>query len=88
MPVEPLVAKWESFGWWVKEIDGHDMRQIVDAFDMTDRLCGDSKPKCIVAHTTKGYGISNWEASHAHLGRGEEIVRGVEEGRAKYGKVQ
>jgi transketolase len=88
MPIEPLVDKWEAFGWYVKEIDGHDMRQIVDALDMCDRLYGDNRPKCIIAHTVKGFGVSNWEALHMHLGRGEEMMKGVREGRAKYGDVQ
>ncbi len=87
MPIEPFVEKWKSFGWWVKEIDGHDIREIIDTLDLTNRLYGDGRPKCIIAHTVKGYGISNWEAAHTHIGRGEEITRGVTEGRKKYGQI-
>jgi transketolase len=85
LPLEPFVDKWKAFGWWVKEIDGHDMRQIVDTFDLTHRLYGDNKPKCIIAHTVKGFGVDAWEKTHVHLGRGEEIMKGVREGRGKYG---
>ncbi|MBI4296191.1 MAG: transketolase [Chloroflexi bacterium] len=85
MPVEPFAAKWEAFGWWVKEIDGHDIREIVDTLDLTSKLYGDSKPKCIIAHTVKGYGIPVWEDTHVHIARGEGITRGIKEGRAKYG---
>ncbi len=85
MPIEPFVDKWKAFGWWATEIDGHNMREIVDALDLATRLYGDGKPKCIIAHTVKGYGIPTWEAAHTHIGRGEEIERGIKEGREKYG---
>jgi transketolase len=85
MPIEPFVEKWRSFGWWVKEIDGHNLREITDTLDLTNRLYGDNQPKCIIAHTVKGFGVSSWEAAHTHIGRGEEINRGVKEGREKYG---
>lgn len=87
MPIEPLVDKWKAFGWWVTEIDGHDLRQVVDALDMTVSLYGDNRPKVIIAHTIKGRGVSNWEELHIHLGRGNEMMKGVKEGRAKYGDV-
>lgn len=87
MLLEPFVEKWKSFGWHVVEIDGHNIREIVDTLDLVVNLYGDSKPKCIIAHTVKGYGVSHWEAAHTHIGRGEEISRGVAEGRVKYGEV-
>ena len=87
MNLEPFVEKWKAFGWWVTEIDGHDMRQVVDALDMTNRLYGDYRPKCIIAHTVKGHGIPAWESEHMHLGRGEIIMKGIQEGREKYGDV-
>jgi transketolase len=85
MQIEPLVDKWRAFGWWVTEIDGHDVGQVTDALALTDRMYGDNRPKCIIAHTVKGHGVSNWEEHHIHLGRGDEVLRGVAEGRAKYG---
>ena len=87
MNLEPFVEKWKAFGWWVTEIDGHDMRQIVDALDLTSRLYGDYRPKCIIAHTVKGHGIPSWESDHMHLGRGEVIMRGIKEGREKYADI-
>jgi transketolase N-terminal domain/subunit len=30
----PFKEKWESFGWWVKEIDGHNLREIIDTLDL------------------------------------------------------
>ncbi|OGN95561.1 MAG: hypothetical protein A2Y89_02145 [Chloroflexi bacterium RBG_13_51_18] len=87
MNLEPFVEKWKAFGWWVTEIDGHDLRQIVDALDMANKLYGDYRPKCIIAHTVKGHGIPAWETEHIHLGRGEVIMKGIREGREKYADV-
>ena len=56
MPLEDLRGKWESFGWNVIEIDGHDMGQILDALDEADTVKG--KPTVIIANTVKGKGIS------------------------------
>lgn len=53
---DPLPEKWRAFGWYVAEIDGHDMRAILDALDAVDRIAG--QPKMIIAHTIKGRGIS------------------------------
>ena len=65
--LEPLAAKWRSFGWHVVEIDGHNMREICDTLDYVDLLPG--RPKCIIAHTVKGKGVPEWEESHIHAGR-------------------
>ncbi len=88
MQIEPVVSKWRAFGWKVYEIDGHDFRQILDSLDLCAQQYGDNRPKVIIAHTIKGRGISNWEALHIHLGRGEEMMKGIQEGRAKYGDVE
>ena len=45
-----------SFGWHVIEIDGHDMRQILDALNQADYVKG--MPTVIVANTVKGKGVS------------------------------
>lgn len=87
MPMAPLGEKWQSFGWWVKEIDGHNLRELLDTLDLANNLYGDGKPKCIIAHTVKGHGIPTWEDSHAHLARGEGITIGLKEGRQLYGNV-
>lgn len=52
----PLIPKWESFGWEVIEIDGHNMEEILAALDKADSVKG--KPTVIVAHTVKGKGVS------------------------------
>jgi transketolase len=53
-----LAGKYRLFGWDVREIDGHDIDQIVAAFD-APREAG--KPRVLVAHTVKGKGISFME---------------------------
>ena len=52
----PLVEKWRAFNWNVIEIDGHNMKEIVTALDKADEAKG--QPTVIIAHTTKGKGIS------------------------------
>jgi len=56
MAIEPIIEKWETFGWNTLEIDGHNMKEIVEALDTAARAKG--KPTIIVAHTVKGKGIS------------------------------
>jgi len=52
----PLAVKLESFGWAVEEIDGHDMGQICKVLSPGAATTG--QPKCVIAHTNKGHGIS------------------------------
>lgn len=52
----PFAPKLQAFGWQVEEIDGHDHAQICRAISRETAAQG--KPKCIVAHTNKGNGIS------------------------------
>lgn len=49
-------AKFLSFGWYVMEIDGHNMREILEALDKADDLKG--APVVIIANTVKGKGVS------------------------------
>jgi transketolase len=59
MPLEPVAAKWKAFNWHVIEINGHDMRQILEALDTANEI--HNQPTMIVAHTTKGKGVSFME---------------------------
>lgn len=56
---DPIDAKFESFGWEVKHVDGHDFKQLSEAFGSMPFVSG--KPNLIVAHTIKGKGISYME---------------------------
>jgi len=57
--LEPLKAKWESFNWAVKEVDGHNMEEIISVLDKVPFEKG--KPNFVIAHTIKGKGISFME---------------------------
>ena len=59
MPLDPLVPKWEAFGWDTHEIDGHDIRQIVATVEKASAATG--RPSMIIARTTKGKGVSFME---------------------------
>lgn len=59
MNVEPLVERYRSFGWHVIQIDGHNMQQIVEAFDRAAGVHG--QPTVIIAQTVKGKGVSFME---------------------------
>jgi transketolase len=59
MNLEPLAAKWKAFGWHAIEIDGHDMGQILSAYEEARTVKG--KPTIIIAKTTKGKGVSFME---------------------------
>lgn len=59
MPLEDLHAKWESFGWHVQEIDGHNIESIIDAASMARAIT--NKPSVIIAHTIPGKGVDFME---------------------------
>lgn len=52
----PLIPKWEAFGWNVIEIDGHNVDEIIKSLDKADEVKG--KPTMIIANTIKGKAIS------------------------------
>jgi len=67
VPLEPLAEKWRSFRWRVIEIDGHDMRQVVEALE---RPPEPGRPTVIIAQTVKGKGVACLENSpRAHFTR-------------------
>jgi transketolase len=59
MPLEPLVEKWRAFRWHVLEVNGHNLRQVLEALDTAGEIHGE--PTVIIAHTTKGKGVSFME---------------------------
>ena len=67
MPLEPLVDKFESFGFHVLEIDGHNMRRILDSLDEVQAIYG--KPTLILAHTIPGKGVSFMETDFTWHGK-------------------
>ncbi|TYP89582.1 transketolase [Blastococcus xanthinilyticus] len=62
MTVEPIAARFESFGWETRRIDGHDLPGILAAFaSLPDADRG--RPQCIIADTVKGRGVRRMELS-------------------------
>lgn len=59
MPLEDLRAKWESFGWHVQEVDGHNIESIIDACSMARAIT--EKPSMIIARTIPGKGVEFME---------------------------
>lgn len=80
MGLEPIVAKWQAFGWHVIEIDGHNMRQILAAYEEAKTIKG--RPSIIIGHTIKGKGVSFMENVCDFHGRApteEEKEKALEE---------
>jgi transketolase len=77
--LEPFVDKWVSFGWEVRETDGHDHAALKRALAASS---ASGKPLCVMAHTVKGKGVSFMENTvlwHYRTAKGEEYDRALEE---------
>lgn len=59
MPLEDLRGKWESFGWHVLEVDGHNIESIIDAASTARAIT--NRPSVIIAHTIPGKGVDFME---------------------------
>ena len=55
MDMRPLAPKWEAFGWYAQEIDGHDLAAVIDAYGRSRNMKG--KPSVIIGRTQKGHPI-------------------------------
>jgi transketolase len=80
MSLEPLIQKWQAFGWHVIDIDGHDFDQILDALIEAEKTKG--RPTMITARTVKGKGVSFMENNVAFHGKAptpEEAQRALKE---------
>ncbi|RLG14088.1 transketolase [Candidatus Pacearchaeota archaeon] len=78
--LEPLKDKWVSFGWSVKEIDGHDFSEIEKTLSKVPFV--KNKPSVVIAHTIKGKGISFMEdqvAWHYKSPNEEQFKEGLQE---------
>jgi transketolase len=80
LALEPFADKWRSFGWTVLEADGHDHVQLRQAF--AEGAAVADRPICVLAHTTKGKGVSFMENSvlwHYRTARGSELAAALAE---------
>ena len=88
MPLEPLAQKLASFNLNVIEINGHDIRQIVGAFDAAKS--NTTKPTVIVAHTIPGKGYTKIEGDYHWHGKAPNSVEAEEaldQMRTLYGRL-
>ena len=56
LDIDPVAQKYRDFNWHVREIDGYDMAQILEALDEADTVT--DRPTLILSHTVKGKGVS------------------------------
>ena len=66
MPLENLREKWESFGWHVQEIDGNNVRAVINAVNFAKAV--ENKPCCIITHTIPGKGVDFMEYDYTWHG--------------------
>jgi transketolase len=67
MALEPLAEKWQSFGWVVREVDGHDVMAIIERIQELQQI--EKQPAILIAHTVKGKGVSFVEKDFTYHGR-------------------
>ncbi len=77
--LEPFIEKWQSFGWNVVQVDGHDVVALRKVFHTP---ISEHMPRVVIARTTSGKGVSiieNKQAGHYHVFSKEEYVRARKE---------
>ena len=80
LQLEPFADKWRSFGWSVQEVDGHNHDELYGVLSSTP--LSKKTPNCIIAHTTKGKGVSFMENSvlwHYRSPQGDEYQAALKE---------
>ena len=80
LALEPFCDKWKSFGWTVVEVDGHNHSELNDALSFKNQK--NEKPTVLIAHTTKGKGVSFMENSvlwHYRSPQGKEFEDAISE---------
>ncbi len=89
MPLEPFREKYESFGWHVIDVDGHNIEEFVDAIEQAKAIF--EKPTIIIAHTIPGKGIKEIEFDYKWHGKPpskEEADKFLKELRTLGGKIK
>jgi transketolase len=80
MPLERFADKWRAYNWEVLEINGHNVRQVLEALAMAQET--HHRPTVIIAHTTKGKGVSTMENKaqwHGIAPSDEQLAQAVAE---------
>lgn len=89
MPLENLRAKYEAFNWHVLEVDGHNIREFIDAIEQAKAI--HEKPTVIIAHTIPGKGVKEIEFDYTWHGKPpskEQAVKFLKEIRTLKGKIK
>jgi transketolase len=80
MPLEPLADKWSAWGWHVIEVNGHEAQQVAEALTMASQV--HDRPTVVIAHTTKGRGVSFMENQsfwHGNVPNAEQLKQALAE---------
>ena len=88
MPLEDLKGKWESFGWHVIEIDGHNVSSVIDATSQARAIT--NRPTVIIAHTIPGKGVDFMEYNYKWHGmppNAEQAKEALEDLRTLGGQI-
>lgn len=81
MPLDPLREKYESFGWHVEDINGHDMRQIINTMEEAKAI--QERPVLIIANTIPGKGVDfmenkfEWHGVTPNKKQAKEAIEGL-----------
>lgn len=85
----PFPEKWRSFGWEVRDVDGHDFEELLDAFEWAKGVRG--RPSVIIAKTVKGKGVSfmenavDWHGKAPSKEQAEQAIAEIQAGAVKHG---
>jgi transketolase len=80
MPLEPLKDKWMACGWHVAELNGHSVREVAEALELAREV--HDRPTVLIAHTTKGKGVSfmeNQSTWHGNVPTAEQLEQALTE---------
>lgn len=89
MPLEPLKAKYEAFGWYVLDVDGHNIAQIISALNHAKAIY--EKPVMIICHTIPGKGVDfmEWKPEwHGKPPNREEALEALRQLRTLQGRIR
>ena len=89
MPLDNLTKKWEAFNWHVQEIDGNNIREVIDAIHKAKAIF--EKPSVIIARTIPGKGVKEFERKfewHGKAPNKEEATMALNELRTLGGKIK
>ncbi len=89
MPLEPLKEKYEAFNWYVIDIDGNNIEEVIDACNKAKAIY--EKPVLILAHTIPGMGVDFMEFDpewHGKVPDNKERKKALKELRTLKGKIE